>query len=137
MDTTDATIEQPGRDNEDDDEKRKRPWRPVLQGSSQQWWGSQTWQWSSSGWSYNGGWHDQGEHGQKTYTERGKSIVDKNKDERGKDTDDKNESGKWQKYDPVACHNSWENPARGDEPTPGASSSSAAAADRGRMRHIG
>jgi len=136
--------EDPPSDNEDDDKKRKYPWRPVLQESSQQWWGGQTWRWTSSGWSYNGGWHDQGEHEQETYTERGKSIVNKNK----------NESDEWEDYDPVAWdnarsnarNNAWENPARGNGQTPGASSSSTAVADpyalqwghdRGRMRRIG
>ena len=57
-------------------------------------------------------------------------MVNKNKDGRGKNIKNKNESEEWEPYDPVAWHNAWGNPARGNGQTPGASSGSAAAADR-------
>ena len=84
-----------------------------------------------------------------TWTERGKSMINKTKDGRGKDVNNRDVAD-WESYDEMAWDEAWENPARGNGPTPqwetydpvtwhnargsghtpGASSSSAAAADR-------
>ena len=107
-------------------------------------WHSQAWTWSESqGWGDNVAWTGQGD-GYQTWTGRAKSMIDTDMKEKkapaanAKD----NKTEYWQNYvqsDWDEAHDAWENPARGNGPTPGASSSSSDLAwghDRGHLRRI-
>ena len=95
---------------------------------TQQWY-SQAWTWSEShGWDNNVDWQGQGD-GYQTWTQRAKSMIDRETKEKKTPTawtnDDDTEH--WQNYVPrewEEANDAWDNSARGNAPTPGASSSS-------------